>query len=121
MNDVSARDVQHGEHASQWFLGKSTDTFCPMGPWIVTADEIPDPQALDLSPGSVAPGWATTLSGLLGIGRGQKCAACGAAAKRRGGTGTHARAASGAAALGAGGGSPPAPPAPSPAAASPTT
>jgi 2-keto-4-pentenoate hydratase/2-oxohepta-3-ene-1,7-dioic acid hydratase in catechol pathway len=37
-NDVSARDVQvrHG----QWHLGKSFDTFCPMGPWIVTADEL---------------------------------------------------------------------------------
>jgi 2-keto-4-pentenoate hydratase/2-oxohepta-3-ene-1,7-dioic acid hydratase in catechol pathway len=38
VNDVSARDVQvrHG----QWHLGKSFDTFCPMGPWIVTADEV---------------------------------------------------------------------------------
>jgi 2-keto-4-pentenoate hydratase/2-oxohepta-3-ene-1,7-dioic acid hydratase in catechol pathway len=38
LNDVSARDVQvrHG----QWHLGKSFDTFCPMGPWIVTADEL---------------------------------------------------------------------------------
>ncbi len=37
-NDVSARDVQvrHG----QWLLGKSFDTFCPLGPWIVTADEL---------------------------------------------------------------------------------
>jgi 2-keto-4-pentenoate hydratase/2-oxohepta-3-ene-1,7-dioic acid hydratase in catechol pathway len=37
-NDVSARDVQvrHG----QWHLGKSFDTFCPLGPWIVTADEL---------------------------------------------------------------------------------
>lgn len=41
VNDVTARDLQkkHG----QWFLGKSLDTFCPMGPWIVTADAI-DPQ-----------------------------------------------------------------------------
>ena len=40
-NDVTARDLQklHG----QWFLGKSLDTFCPMGPWIVTADAI-DPE-----------------------------------------------------------------------------
>jgi 2-keto-4-pentenoate hydratase/2-oxohepta-3-ene-1,7-dioic acid hydratase in catechol pathway len=44
VNDVTARDLQkrHG----QWFKGKSLDTFCPMGPVLVTADEIPDPQAL---------------------------------------------------------------------------
>lgn len=46
-NDVSARDVQFSE--SQWTRGKSFDTFCPMGPVVVTADEIPDPQALALS------------------------------------------------------------------------
>jgi 2-keto-4-pentenoate hydratase/2-oxohepta-3-ene-1,7-dioic acid hydratase in catechol pathway len=38
INDMTARDVQ-GRH-SQWLLGKSQDTFCPMGPWAVTADEI---------------------------------------------------------------------------------
>ena len=38
INDVTARDVQM-RHA-QWYLGKSFDTFCPMGPWIVTADEM---------------------------------------------------------------------------------
>ena len=38
VNDVTARDVQM-RHA-QWHLGKSFDTFCPMGPWIVTADEL---------------------------------------------------------------------------------
>jgi 2-keto-4-pentenoate hydratase/2-oxohepta-3-ene-1,7-dioic acid hydratase in catechol pathway len=38
INDVTARDVQM-RHA-QWHLGKSFDTFCPMGPWIVTADEL---------------------------------------------------------------------------------
>ena len=38
VNDVTARDLQ-AKH-SQWLLGKSQDTFCPMGPWIVTADEI---------------------------------------------------------------------------------
>ena len=38
INDVTARDVQM-RHA-QWYLGKSFDTFCPMGPWIVTADEV---------------------------------------------------------------------------------
>ena len=42
MNDVSARDLQMRHH--QWFKGKSLDGFCPMGPWIVTADEFGDPQ-----------------------------------------------------------------------------
>jgi 2-keto-4-pentenoate hydratase/2-oxohepta-3-ene-1,7-dioic acid hydratase in catechol pathway len=46
-NDVSARDVQFAD--GQWVRGKSFDTFCPVGPVIVTADEIPDPQALRLS------------------------------------------------------------------------
>jgi 2-keto-4-pentenoate hydratase/2-oxohepta-3-ene-1,7-dioic acid hydratase in catechol pathway len=45
-NDVSARDVQ--EATSQWIMGKTFDTFAPMGPAIVTADEIPDPQAQDI-------------------------------------------------------------------------
>jgi 2-keto-4-pentenoate hydratase/2-oxohepta-3-ene-1,7-dioic acid hydratase in catechol pathway len=47
VNDVTARDLQkrHG----QWFKGKSMDTFCPMGPVLVTADEIPDPQALSVA------------------------------------------------------------------------
>jgi 2-keto-4-pentenoate hydratase/2-oxohepta-3-ene-1,7-dioic acid hydratase in catechol pathway len=44
INDVSARDLQFGD--GQWVRGKSLDTFCPVGPWIVTADEIPDPQTL---------------------------------------------------------------------------
>ncbi len=43
-NDVSARDLQLGD--GQWIRGKSLDTFCPMGPALVTADEIPDPQNL---------------------------------------------------------------------------
>lgn len=43
-NDVSARDLQFGD--GQWIRGKSLDTFCPLGPALVTADEIPDPQAL---------------------------------------------------------------------------
>ncbi|HEU5438295.1 MAG TPA: fumarylacetoacetate hydrolase family protein [Ktedonobacterales bacterium] len=47
LNDVSARDLQH-LGGSQWFQGKSLDGSCPMGPWIATADEIPDPQALPL-------------------------------------------------------------------------
>ena len=47
VNDVSARDVQFG-WGGQYFKGKSLDGFCPVGPWIVTLDEIPDPQALRL-------------------------------------------------------------------------
>jgi 5-carboxymethyl-2-hydroxymuconate isomerase len=45
-NDVSARDVQFGD--GQWVRGKSFDSFCPLGPVVVTRDEIPDPQALAL-------------------------------------------------------------------------
>jgi len=44
MNDVTARDVQKAHQ--QWFKGKSLDGTCPLGPWIVDAGEIPDPQAL---------------------------------------------------------------------------
>jgi len=40
VNDVTARDLQ--KRHVQWFVGKSPDTFCPMGPWIVTRDELPD-------------------------------------------------------------------------------
>lgn len=47
VNDVSARDIQLA--TSQWTLGKSFPTFTPMGPAIVTADEIADPHALDIS------------------------------------------------------------------------
>jgi 2-keto-4-pentenoate hydratase/2-oxohepta-3-ene-1,7-dioic acid hydratase in catechol pathway len=46
VNDVSARGVQLA--TSQWTLGKSFPTFTPMGPWIVTADEIDDPHTLDI-------------------------------------------------------------------------
>ena len=45
-NDVTARDLQ-ARH-QQWYKGKGLDGFCPLGPWIVTADEIADPQALRL-------------------------------------------------------------------------
>jgi len=45
-NDVTARDIQASD--GQWIRGKSLDTFCPIGPYIVTADEVPDPQALDI-------------------------------------------------------------------------
>jgi 2-keto-4-pentenoate hydratase/2-oxohepta-3-ene-1,7-dioic acid hydratase in catechol pathway len=44
LNDVSARDLQFGD--GQWIRGKSLDTFCPMGPALVTADEVGDPQDL---------------------------------------------------------------------------
>jgi len=44
-NDVSEREWQL-EHGSQWSKGKSFDTFAPLGPWLVTADEIKDPQNL---------------------------------------------------------------------------
>jgi len=47
VNDVSARDIQFGD--GQWVRGKSLDTFCPIGPAIVTADEIGDPQRLAIS------------------------------------------------------------------------
>ncbi len=47
LNDVSARDIQFAD--GQWVRGKSLDTFCPYGPWIITADEIKDPTNLDLS------------------------------------------------------------------------
>ena len=47
-NDVSARWWQKHAGASQWIRGKSFDTFCPLGPELVTADEIPDPQHLRL-------------------------------------------------------------------------
>jgi 2-keto-4-pentenoate hydratase/2-oxohepta-3-ene-1,7-dioic acid hydratase in catechol pathway len=47
LNDVSARDLQFGD--GQWTRGKSLDTFCPMGPVLVTADEIRDPQDLAIS------------------------------------------------------------------------
>ena len=42
-NDVSARDVQFSD--VQWVRGKSLDTFCPVGPWVVTAEEYGDPQS----------------------------------------------------------------------------
>ncbi|MFN0183149.1 MAG: fumarylacetoacetate hydrolase family protein [Aquabacterium sp.] len=54
VNDVSARDVQ--VRHKQWHLGKSFDTFCPMGPWIVTADEL-DGRDVRVR------GWVTPASG----------------------------------------------------------
>jgi 2,4-didehydro-3-deoxy-L-rhamnonate hydrolase len=52
LNDVSSRDAQRSD--KKWFRGKSCDSSCPMGPWIVTKDEIPKPDALRLT---------TTLNG----------------------------------------------------------
>jgi 2-keto-4-pentenoate hydratase/2-oxohepta-3-ene-1,7-dioic acid hydratase in catechol pathway len=43
-NDVSARDLQSADE--QWFRAKNLETFCPLGPWIVSAEEVGDPQAL---------------------------------------------------------------------------
>lgn len=45
-NDISARDLQNSD--GQWVRSKSLDTFAPLGPWIVTADEIADPQQLKI-------------------------------------------------------------------------
>ncbi|HEV8681064.1 MAG TPA: fumarylacetoacetate hydrolase family protein [Stellaceae bacterium] len=47
VNDVSEREFQI-ERGGQWTKGKSADTFCPIGPWLVTADEVPDPGKLQL-------------------------------------------------------------------------
>jgi 2-keto-4-pentenoate hydratase/2-oxohepta-3-ene-1,7-dioic acid hydratase in catechol pathway len=47
VNDVTARDMQRG-WGGQWFKGKSLDASCPSGPWVVTADEVPDPTSLQL-------------------------------------------------------------------------
>lgn len=55
-NDVSARRWQRHAGGGQWIRGKGFDTFCPLGPVLVTADEIPDPQALQIS---------TTLNGKI--------------------------------------------------------
>jgi 2-keto-4-pentenoate hydratase/2-oxohepta-3-ene-1,7-dioic acid hydratase in catechol pathway len=47
LNDVTARDIQ-SDWGGQWFKGKSLDRSCPTGPWVVTTDEIQDPQTLNL-------------------------------------------------------------------------
>ena len=47
LHDVSARDMQFSD--KQWYRGKSCDTFAPTGPWIVTPDELPDPNSLRIS------------------------------------------------------------------------
>ncbi|MCP3735864.1 fumarylacetoacetate hydrolase family protein [Sphingomonas sp. RP10(2022)] len=48
VNDVSERFNQK-ERGTQWSKGKGHDTFCPVGPWLVTPDEVGDPQTLDMS------------------------------------------------------------------------
>ncbi len=48
VNDVSEREFQLERPGGQWTKGKSCDTFAPIGPYVVTKDEVPDPQALDL-------------------------------------------------------------------------
>lgn len=48
-HDVSARDWQAGRPGGQWLLGKTPDTFAPTGPWLVTADEVPDPHKLSIA------------------------------------------------------------------------
>lgn len=47
INDVTARDLQR-QH-QQWYKGKSLDTFCPVGPWVITKDEIKDPNNLEIT------------------------------------------------------------------------
>ena len=48
VNDLSERHYQF-ERSGQWVKGKSCDTFCPVGPWLVSSDEVADPQALPMS------------------------------------------------------------------------
>jgi 2-keto-4-pentenoate hydratase/2-oxohepta-3-ene-1,7-dioic acid hydratase in catechol pathway len=47
LNDITARDLQRAH--GQWFKGKSLDSSCPIGPWIVTPDEVGDPQSLEIA------------------------------------------------------------------------
>ncbi|HEY9510547.1 MAG TPA: fumarylacetoacetate hydrolase family protein [Verrucomicrobiae bacterium] len=61
-NDVSARDWQKQFGGSQWCRGKGFDTFCPLGPCLVTTDEIPNPNALKIRTtvnGEVLQDWTT--------------------------------------------------------------
>ena len=48
VNDVSEREYQLNAAGGQWIRGKGCDTFCPVGPWLVTKDQIHDPQELDV-------------------------------------------------------------------------
>lgn len=64
MNDVTARDLQVRHR--QWFLGKSVDTYCPMGPSLVTADELPDIENKQLTTTvNGEPRQKTQISGLI--------------------------------------------------------
>jgi 2,4-diketo-3-deoxy-L-fuconate hydrolase len=47
LNDITARDLQRAH--GQWFKGKGLDSTCPIGPWIVTPDEVGDPQSLEIA------------------------------------------------------------------------
>jgi len=47
LNDISARDRQNA--TTQWFMGKTLDDTCPLGPWLVTSDEVGDPQQLEVT------------------------------------------------------------------------
>jgi 2-keto-4-pentenoate hydratase/2-oxohepta-3-ene-1,7-dioic acid hydratase in catechol pathway len=61
-NDISARDWQKDFGGSQWCRGKTFDTFCPLGPCLVTTDEIPNPNALAIRTvlnGEVMQDWNT--------------------------------------------------------------
>ena len=61
-NDVSARDWQLKWGGGQWCRGKTFDTFCPLGPCLVTANEIPDPQTLGIRTllnGTAVQDWST--------------------------------------------------------------
>jgi 2-keto-4-pentenoate hydratase/2-oxohepta-3-ene-1,7-dioic acid hydratase in catechol pathway len=61
-NDVSARDWQKNAGGGQWCRGKTFDTFCPIGPCLVTPDEIPDPQNLKIRTllnGEAVQDWST--------------------------------------------------------------
>ena len=63
-NDVSARDWQRDWGSNQWSRAKTFDTFCPLGPWIVTTDEIPFPNTLQLHTtlnGRVMQDWNTDV------------------------------------------------------------
>jgi 2-keto-4-pentenoate hydratase/2-oxohepta-3-ene-1,7-dioic acid hydratase in catechol pathway len=48
LNDLSARELQFDIQPAQTTFAKSMDGFCPLGPWLVSADEVPDPQSLDI-------------------------------------------------------------------------
>ncbi|HEX2746566.1 MAG TPA: fumarylacetoacetate hydrolase family protein [Verrucomicrobiales bacterium] len=61
-NDVSARDWQRARGGNQWCRAKTFDTFCPLGPCLVTRDELPDPSALTIRTvlnGNVMQDWTT--------------------------------------------------------------